>query len=228
MLERPCCLQPCGWSRPPVWAQIASAAVTGIVRDTGGAVVPGATVELTQTDTNSRRTVTTNGDGVFTAAALAPGEYRIIVSMAGFTAIRQEPVRLATGETHRFDAVLQVASVREEVNVVRETPSLRQDRASLGTIVDSTQVAQLPLNGRRSSRSRRLVPGVALPPNSQLPRINGGRPRTNEYLFDGISVLQPEPGQVAYFPVIDTIQEFESRATARRPNSGASTAASST
>jgi hypothetical protein len=49
---------------------------------------------------------------------------------------------------------------------------------------------------------------VALPPNSQLPRINGGRPRTNEYLFDGISVLQPEPGQVAYFPVIDSIQEF--------------------
>ena len=182
--------------------------MTGIVRDTGGAVVPGATVELTQTDTNSRRTVTTNGDGVFTAAALAPGEYRIIVSMAGFTAIRQEPVRLATGETHRFDAVLQVASVREEVNVVRETPSLRQDRASLGTIVDSTQVAQLPLNGRSFITLAGLVPGVALPPNSQLPRINGGRPRTNEYLFDGISVLQPEPGQVAYFPVIDSIQEF--------------------
>ena len=47
------------------------------------------------------------------------------------------------------------------------------------------------------------------PPNSQLPRINGGRPRTNEYLFDGISVLQPEPGQVAYYPVIDAIQEFK-------------------
>ena len=46
-------------------------------------------------------------------------------------------------------------------------------------------------------------------PNSLLPRINGGRPRTNEYLFDGISVLQPEPGQVAFFPVIDAIQEFK-------------------
>jgi hypothetical protein len=50
---------------------------------------------------------------------------------------------------------------------------------------------------------------VALPPASQLPRINGGRPRTNEYLFDGISVLQPEPGQVAYFPTVDAIQEFK-------------------
>src|SRR5262249_48299594 len=54
-----------------------------------------------------------------------------------------------------------------------------------------------------------LAPNVALPPASQLPRINGGRPRTNEYLFDGISVLQPEPGQVAFFPNIDAIQEFK-------------------
>ena len=48
-----------------------------------------------------------------------------------------------------------------------------------------------------------------MPASSPLPRINGGRPRTNEYLFDGISVLQPEPGQVAFFPVIDAIQEFK-------------------
>jgi hypothetical protein len=54
-------------------------------------------------------------------------------------------------------------------------------------------------------RARELL----LPPNSVLPRINGGRPRTNEYLFDGISVLQPEPGQVAYYPVVDAIQEFK-------------------
>ena len=50
---------------------------------------------------------------------------------------------------------------------------------------------------------------MALPPGSSLPRINGGRPRTNEYLFDGISVLQPEPGQVAFFPNIDAIHEFK-------------------
>src|SRR5207253_11014369 len=53
-----------------------------------------------------------------------------------------------------------------------------------------------------------LGPGVALSQGSLLPRVSGGRPRTNEYLFDGISVLQPEPVQVAFFPVIDAIQEF--------------------
>ena len=75
--------------------------------------------------------------------------------------------------------------------------------------MEHEQVVQLPLNGRTFITLASLAPGVALPPNSQLPRINGGRPRTNEYLFDGISVLQPEPGQVAYFPVIDAIQEFK-------------------
>src|SRR4030095_3991023 len=64
-------------------------------------------------------------------------------------------------------------------------------------------------NGRLFILLASIVPGVALPPNSVLPRINGGRPRTNEYLFDGISVLQPEPGQVAYYPVVDAIQEFK-------------------
>ncbi len=70
-------------------------------------------------------------------------------------------------------------------------------------------MVDLPLNGRSFITLAGLAPGVALPPGSQLPRINGGRPRTNEYLFDGISVLQPEPGQVAFFPNIDAIQEFK-------------------
>ena len=86
---------------------------------------------------------------------------------------------------------------------------MRAETASLGTVVENEQVVQLPLNGRLFIMLAAIVPGVALPPNSVLPRINGGRPRTNEYLFDGISVLQPEPGQVAYYPVVDAIQEFK-------------------
>lgn len=58
-----------------------------------------------------------------------------------------------------------------------------------------------------------LSAGVAQPPPTtagpSFPRINGGRPRTNEYLFDGISVLQPEPGQIAFFPIVEAIQEFK-------------------
>jgi hypothetical protein len=86
---------------------------------------------------------------------------------------------------------------------------VRAETASLGTVIENEQVVQLPLNGRLFIMLAAIAPGVALPPNSVLPRINGGRPRTNEYLFDGISVLQPEPGQLPFYPIIDAVQEFK-------------------
>jgi len=88
----------------------------------------------------------------------------------------------------------------------------------------SQQISRLPLAGRTFISLAALAPGVALPPASLLPRINGGRPRTNEYLFDGISVLQPEPGQVAFFPVMVLVLDRrrdmrDGRSTTRRtPN----------
>src|SRR4030095_12163248 len=96
--------------------------------------------------------------------------------------------------------------MQKRVMVAGDSPVVRVETASLGTVVENEQVVRLPLNGRLFIMLASIVPGVALPPNSALPRINGGRPRTNEYLFDGISVLQPEPGQVAYSPVIDALQ----------------------
>jgi hypothetical protein len=69
-------------------------------------------------------------------------------------------------------------------------------------------VLALPLSTRNFIQLATLAPGVELPPGTLLPRINGGRPRTNEYLYDGISALQPEPGQVVYFPILDSIAEF--------------------
>ena len=67
----------------------------------------------------------------------------------------------------------------------------------------------LPLDGRNFIPLVALSPGVTLPNGSILPRINGSRPRTNEYVYDGVSVLQPEPGQVAFYPIIDGMEEFK-------------------
>ena len=123
--------------------------------------------------------------------------------------MRREGVRLSTGEKARIDFDLTVGDVREQVTVVggradpasrdREPRDRRRERAGRAAAAERP-----PVHHARGARA-----GVALPPNSLLPRINGGRPRTNEYLFDGISVLQPEPGQVAFFPIIDAIQEFK-------------------
>jgi hypothetical protein len=189
-------------------AQIAGGEITGVVRDQAGAAVPGATVTVTDVNTNRRSVVVSSGEGVYTAPSLLPGDYRVDVERAGFKPVRRAGIQLSTGEKTRVDFALAVGSVRERVTVIADAPILRAETGSLGAVVQHDQVVQLPLNGRAFILLAGLAPGVALPPNSQLPRINGGRPRTNEYLFDGISVLQPEPGQVAFFPVIDAIQEF--------------------
>src|SRR5262245_13249749 len=201
----------CAWfvGVSPARAQTAAGEITGVVKDQAGAAVPGATITVTDTRTNLQRVVVSTGDGVYTVASLAPGEYRLDVELPGFRPVRREGVRLATGEKARIDFDLSVGALQEQVTVVADAPIVRAETASLGTVVEHEQVVQLPLNGRFFIMLASIVPGVALPPNSVLPRINGGRPRTNEYLYDGISVLQPEPGQVAYFPVIDAIQEFK-------------------
>ncbi|MEO8258382.1 MAG: TonB-dependent receptor [Acidobacteriota bacterium] len=193
----------------PLVAQVAAGAITGVVNDSAGAAVPGATVTVTGVGTNRQRVVVSSGEGVYTAPSLAPGVYRVEVQLSGFKPIRRDGIRLSTGETARIDFSLAVGEVREQVTVTADASMLRAEAASLGTVVEQEQIVQLPLNGRNFITLASLAPGVALPPTSQFPRINGGRPRTNEYLFDGISVVQPEPGQVAFFPIIDAIQEFK-------------------
>src|SRR4051812_2136059 len=193
----------------PARAQIASGEISGRVSDSAGGAVPGATVTVTDVDRNRPRVAVSSVDGVYTAAALLPGAYRIDVELAGFKPVRHGGLGLATGEKVRLDFTLSVGNVREQVTVTADAPIVRAATASLGAVVEHEQVVQLPLNGRAFITLAALAAGVALPPNSQLPRINGGRPRTNEYLFDGISVLQPEPGQVAFFPIVDAIQEFK-------------------
>ena len=192
-----------------VAAQIASGELTGIVTDQAGGAIPGATISVTNVGTNRQRVIVSTADGVYSAAGLPPGDYRIDVAVPGFRSIRRDGVRLSVGEKLRLDVVLGVGDVREQVTVAGEVPAVRAEAASLGAVVTQQQLVALPLNGRSFITLASLAPGVALPPASSLPRINGGRPRTNEYLFDGISVLQPEPGQVAFFPVVDAIQEFK-------------------
>ena len=174
------CVVLLGCSAPAVFAQIAAGGITGIVRDAAGAVAPGATVTVTSVATNRQRVVVSSADGVYTAASLAPGDYRVDVDLAGFKALRRDGIRLETGETARIDFDLAIGSVREQVTVTADAPMLRAETASLGTVVPHADVVQLPLNGRTFITLASLAPGVALPPNSQLPRINGGRPRMNE------------------------------------------------
>jgi hypothetical protein len=191
-----------------VSAQVGAGALTGVVVDPAGAVVPGATVTVTAVATNLSRFTVTGVDGRYSMPGLATGRYRVHVELSGFKPITRDGIGIATGETVRADLALVIGGVSEAVTV-SDASLLRSETSGLGQVIDNKKIVDLPLNGRSFISLAGLAPGVALPPGSLLPRINGGRPRTNEYLFDGISVLQPEPGQVAFFPNIDAIQEFK-------------------
>jgi len=195
----------------PVSAQIGSGAFTGAVVDQAGAPVPGATITVTATGTKLTRTVVTDQGGSYHVQGLLPGSYQVRIELSGFRPLTRDGVRVATGETIRLDLRLEVGQLSEGVTVTADAPLLRSETSGLGHVIDHRRVLDLPLNGRSFIALASLIPGIALPPPpaAPLPRISGGRPRTNEYLFDGISVLQPEPGQVAFFPNIDAIQEFK-------------------
>jgi hypothetical protein len=184
--------------------QVGGAGIGGLITDPSGAAVADVVVKVANVATAEIREARTSGAGLFSLAALAPGEYRVRIEHAGFTPQTRQ-LQLVTGETLRLDVELSVARIDEDLTV---TAPARSDAPGLGHVVAHQQVLQLPLNGRSFISLVALAPGVALPPGSAFPRINGGRPRVNEYLFDGISVLQPEPGQVPILPIVDAIQEF--------------------
>ena len=158
--------------------------------------------------TEESYTAATNGAGVYTFPNLKPGNYSVAFEASGFKTFAREGLSLTTGESVRLDVTLAVGNPHDAVTVRGDSPLLQTESGSLGQVIENRPILDLPLNGRTFVSLVGLASGVALPPGSSFPRINGGRPRTNEYLYDGISVLQPEPGTVAFFPIIDAIQEF--------------------
>jgi hypothetical protein len=188
------------------FAQIA-ADLRGRVLDPSGAAVANARVELTETSTNIRQTTITSSSGDYVFTQLNPGSYSIDVTATGFQQLNRTGITLSVGQTVGVDLVLTIGS-QQTVTVNADAPLLQSQTSDIQTTIPGHIIMAMPLNTRNFIQLATLAPGVALPPGTLLPRINGGRPRTNEYLYDGISALQPEPGQVAYFPILDSIQEF--------------------
>jgi hypothetical protein len=199
----------CGGSAP---GQAAKSELIGEVRDQNGASVNGAKITLTDV-TTGQSVVAVAEDGNYTVTNIRPGLYHITAETSGFKQVVREGVRLATGERVRLDFVLEPGAVTEVVTINQDASLLRTESGSLGQVIRNRKIVDIPLNGRNFLSLVSLSAGVAQPPPTtagpSFPRINGGRPRTNEYLFDGISVLQPEPGQVGFFPVVEAIQEFK-------------------
>ncbi len=180
----------------------------GRVADSSGAAISNAHVTLTDTATGVQQTAVTTGAGTYDFPNLVSSLYRLGVDAGSFKHTDRTGITVTTGQTVGLDIALEPGSGTEAVTVSADAPPLQNSTSDIQTTIPGRTVIALPLNSRNFVQLAQLAPGVELPPGTLLPRINGGRPRTNEYLYDGISALQPEPGQVAFFPIIDGIAEF--------------------
>ena len=191
-----------------LYGQATKAELFGVVRDSSGLPVEGADIRLINAGNATELPTATDMAGRYHFLALQPGVYTITASKDGFAVSRREGVVLRVGDQIEFDLQLVVGNVSQSIGVTAAPPLLQVSQGTVSFVVDQRKVITLPLDGRNFVPLIALAPGVMLPPASTLPRINGSRPRVSEYIYDGISVLQPEPGQVAYFPVVDAIEEF--------------------
>src|SRR5260370_5304543 len=207
----------------PCFGQAGKAELFGSILDPSGARVTKAKVEAEEQATLARFAAVGDERGEYHLLGLPSGQYVLTVEGPGFRTYRQSGITLRLADQIRLDVRMQVGQSAEAVSVSSAAPLLQTASGQVSSSVDQRSIVTLPLDGRNFIPLVTLTPGVALPGGgSLLPRINGSRPRTNEYMYDGISVLQPEPGQVVFYPIIDGIAEFKININAYSPEYGRS------
>ncbi len=137
-----------------------SGAIGGKITDPQGAVVPNATVTVTNIGTNSAVTVTTNDDGGFRVTNLQPGTYAVETTVSGFSPFKQEKVVVEVGKITNVEIPLTIGDTSATVEVTAEAPVINNNDNSNSTNINQTSINELPINGRRASSFVLLTPGV--------------------------------------------------------------------
>lgn len=145
----------------PVYAQKITGTISGVVTDPSGAVIPGATVEITNVATALTRTAITNEMGEYIAPDLSNGVYRLAVKQAHFKEAVVQNVELHVSSTALVNVQLQMGDTAEKVTVEANAIQVQTDSAQLGEVVEGGQVRDLPLNGRNFVALTQLQPGVS-------------------------------------------------------------------
>lgn len=203
-------------------AQAGRAELFGTIQDPTSLPVPNAKIAAEDQATMSRYEAATDERGQYHILGLPAGNYVLTVEQPGFRGYRQTGVTLRLGDKISLDVKLEIGQPSQSVNITAAAPLLQTASGEVSENVEEKKIVNLPLDGRNFIPLVTLSPGVALPNGNFLPRINGSRPRTNEYIYDGISVLQPEPGQVVFYPIIDGMEEFKLNVNAYSPEYGRS------
>jgi hypothetical protein len=211
-------------------AQVSSASVNGVIRDPNGAVIPGATIVLTSVDTSVERTSVSNGSGAYVFLDITPGRYTVAASAQGFNPQKFAEFVLAVSQIATYDFSLTVGTQTQVVTVQGTAAQLDLTSASLGTVIQTKQVNDLPLDGRNFTSLLSLTPGVvpimvgqsagmqngggfgaavAIGSDYSFPAINGQTNRSDFFLMDGLYDYGALESTYAVAPIIDAIQEFK-------------------
>jgi hypothetical protein len=205
-----------------VFAQQPLGIIVGTVTDPTGAMVGGATVTVTNIDTQVSQTVVTGATGHYSVPYLVSGSYRVKAERGGFQVAVISNVVVAAAQTVRADLRMQLGEVRQAVDVSAPATSLQTDTAVVGTTIDSKSVNDLPLNGRTFAQLATLVPGVAAQGSLNIGTsrkrgsigtafaitANGFSDVQNSFVYDGQPAMDLDSYNFAFAPSIDAIAEF--------------------
>src|SRR5262249_26591573 len=213
-------------------AQFDTASVVGTVRDSSGAVVPEATVTLTNTATGVSAVKISNGEGSYEFFTVRPGIYLVTAEKTGFALALVENVEVQVAARMRVDLQMTIGQLTEKVVVTAASPLIETDTSQRGQVIGGAQMQALPLNGREYSSLALLTTGVR---QSALNRSTNGTPREgafnvnglrsvfNNFLIDGVDnnaygtinqgfsnqVMQPPPDAVGEFKVVTNNESAE-------------------
>lgn len=206
--------------------------VSGVVTDPNGEVVKGATVTATSLATGASRTATTNDQGFFLIPTLQAGDYKLVIEYTGFARFIFERVVIEVGQTARADASMKIAGATESVQISgSETATIDTQQATLGGVVNTRQIEQLPLNGRNYLELARLQPGVEIqegrafdPTKSRFTGVSIGSRSGREarITIDGVDAVDEHVGTTTINFSQEGIQEFQISTSSSDPSAGLS------
>jgi hypothetical protein len=197
------------------FAQLSTAQLSGKVTDTSGAVLPGVSVTMTQTDTKAARTVVTDADGAYVISNLPTGPYQLEVMLEGFRSYVQTGIVLQVAATPTINVALELGSLTETVTVEGAAPIVDVKSAGIRDVVENERIVELPLQGRQVTDLIVLAGGAVNTgsPNSRnFGGVNiavaGGQPFGVAYLLDGAMHNDPQSNANLPLPFPDALQEF--------------------
>jgi hypothetical protein len=204
----------------------ASGSISGNVTDVTGSAVPGAQVSVNAPATGFSRDALTDDKGHYIVPLLGVANYNVTVKLQGFQTTEAKDIRLQVDEQRELDFKLSPATVNTSVEVSAEAVAVTTSNSTLGQVITSQQVAELPLNGRDFVQLATLTPGVVQETNTQSffnggpssetsargsysLSVGGSRANSTDWLLDGNDNNELTAGGIAILPSIDAIQEFK-------------------